>query len=104
MNVGAIEGQTVEAARARIELPGLLAMRCYAALAIMLFHLTALPKLQIPGYLSFVPTHFSFGVPLFYIVSAFGLFVGTRAESNREPNCANSTSDAFCASHRYFTL
>lgn len=51
-------------------------MRCYAAMAIMLFHLVALPKLQIPDYLSFIPTHFGFGVPLFYIVSAFGLFVG----------------------------
>lgn len=76
MNVGVLRGQATEAAPARIELPGLLAMRCYAALAIMLFHLIALPKLQIPDYLSFIPTHFGFGVPLFYIVSAFGLFVG----------------------------
>lgn len=60
----------------RIELPGLLAMRCYAALSIVLVHLIELPKLQIPSYLWFVPTHFGNGVPLFYIVSAFGLFVG----------------------------
>ncbi|MER8573382.1 acyltransferase [Mesorhizobium sp. M1409] len=76
MNVEVLRGQAAETARARIDLPGLLAMRCYAALAIMLFHLIALPKLQTPTYLSFIPTHFGFGVPLFYIVSAFGLFVG----------------------------
>jgi peptidoglycan/LPS O-acetylase OafA/YrhL len=42
----------------------------------VLFHLVALPKLEIPVYLSFIPTHFGYGVPLFYTVSAFGLFVG----------------------------
>ncbi|TGT85100.1 MULTISPECIES: acyltransferase [unclassified Mesorhizobium] len=65
-----------KASNLRIELPGLLAMRCYAALSIVLLHLIELPKLQIPSYLWFVPTHFGNGVPLFYIVSAFGLFVG----------------------------
>ncbi|RWC32694.1 acyltransferase [Mesorhizobium sp.] len=76
MNVEIDRGRTLAVAKSRIELPGLLAMRCYAALSIVLVHLIALPKLQIPGYLWFVPTHFGNGVPLFYIVSAFGLFVG----------------------------
>lgn len=76
MNVEAHRELTAEPTRTHIDLPGLLAMRCYAAMAIMLFHLIALPKLQIPAYLSFVPTNFSLGVPLFYTVSAFGLFVG----------------------------
>ncbi len=53
-------------------------MRCYAALSIFLVHLIALPKLPIPTYLWFLPAHFGNGVPLFYIVSAFGLFVGYR--------------------------
>lgn len=60
----------------RQNLPGLLAMRWYAALAIVLVHLIALPKLRLPGYLWFVPNYFGNGVPLFYLVSAFGLFVG----------------------------
>ncbi|MES0002674.1 acyltransferase [Mesorhizobium sp. M0051] len=51
-------------------------MRCYAAISIVLVHLIALPQLQVPSYLWFVPAHFGNGVPLFYIVSAFGLFVG----------------------------
>ncbi|MBZ9720348.1 acyltransferase [Mesorhizobium sp. AD1-1] len=61
---------------ARIDLPGLLAMRCYAALSIVLFHMVWLTKLEIPDYLGFVRSHFGYGVPLFFIVSAFGLCVG----------------------------
>ncbi|MER8674726.1 MULTISPECIES: acyltransferase [unclassified Mesorhizobium] len=67
--------QATEDGSARIELPGLLAMRCYAALAVLLVHLITLPKLPIPAQLSFIPTHLIYGVPLFYVVSAFGLFV-----------------------------
>ncbi|WP_181176339.1 acyltransferase [Mesorhizobium sp. B2-3-5] len=74
MNVEVAGKQTQTTAR--IELPGLLAMRCYAALAIVLVHLIALPKLPLPAYLNFIPMNFGYGVPLFYIVSAFGLFVG----------------------------
>ncbi|MER8411806.1 MULTISPECIES: acyltransferase [unclassified Mesorhizobium] len=86
MNVEIDRRFVVKDAHSRIELPGLLAMRCYAALSIVLVHLIALPKLQIPGYLWFVPTHFGNGVPLFYIVSAFGLFVGYsgRIETRQE--------------------
>ncbi|WP_181182962.1 acyltransferase [Mesorhizobium sp. B3-2-1] len=74
------KANALEDAHSRIELPGLLAMRCYAALSIVLVHLIALPRLQIPSYLSFIPAHFGNGVPLFYIVSAFGLFVGYRGK------------------------
>lgn len=67
---------TSNTASERHNLPGLLAMRWYAALSIVLVHLIALPKLRLPEYLTFVPNSFGNGVPLFYIVSAFGLFVG----------------------------
>ncbi|MER9723810.1 MULTISPECIES: acyltransferase [unclassified Mesorhizobium] len=76
MNLAISRAQAVDAYAARIELPGLLAMRCYAALSIFLVHLIALPNLPIPSQLSFILTHFGYGVPLFYAVSAFGLFVG----------------------------
>lgn len=76
MSINISERSPSRAAHIRIELPGLLAMRCYAAMAIVLFHLVALAPLRTPNYLSFVSTHFGFGVPLFYTVSAFGLFVG----------------------------
>lgn len=76
MNTGSKNGEELAPPKLRIELPGLLAMRCYAALSIVLAHLIALPKLNIPSYLWFVPAHFGNGVPLFYVVSAFGLFVG----------------------------
>lgn len=72
MNIEVREQPTAE----RVELPGLLAMRCYAALSIVLVHLIALPKLPLPAYLNFIPLNFGYGVPLFYVVSAFGLTVG----------------------------
>ncbi len=57
-------------------MPGLEAMRLYAALLIILFHLVHIPGLELPGSLHFIATHFGFGVPLFYVISAFGLFLG----------------------------
>lgn len=60
----------------RIKLSGLDATRCYAALSIVLFHLVHMAKLDVPEPANFIETHFGFGVPLFYMVSAFGLFLG----------------------------
>jgi peptidoglycan/LPS O-acetylase OafA/YrhL len=60
------------------KLPGLEALRFFAAAAIIIFHTTLLPGLVVPSSFSFVPTHFGNGVPLFYAVSAFGLFYGYR--------------------------
>ena len=58
------------------KLPGLDAMRFYAAAMIVLFHLVHLTKLEIPLYLHFIRTQFGIGVPFFYMVSAFSLMVG----------------------------
>jgi peptidoglycan/LPS O-acetylase OafA/YrhL len=59
-----------------VRLPGLEAARFYAASMILLFHFVHLSKVEVPGYLGFIATHFGFGVPLFYVVSAFGLSLG----------------------------
>lgn len=60
----------------KIKLTGLEAVRCYAALLIIFFHLFHLANIEVPTSLGFIGTHFGFGVPLFFMVSAFGLFLG----------------------------
>jgi peptidoglycan/LPS O-acetylase OafA/YrhL len=60
----------------RLKLESLDALRFFAAAMIVLFHLVKMAKLQIPSYLHFIPNNFGLGVPLFYLVSAFGLTLG----------------------------
>jgi len=62
----------------RIKLDGLVAARFFAALMVVLFHLVAMPNpdLQIPPSLSFIRNHLAIGVPLFFAISAFSLYVG----------------------------
>lgn len=69
------------AMRARQRLHGLEAIRFFAALMIILFHLVHLPSLALPDYLAFIGKYFAIGVPLFYVVSAFGLFLGYRGRT-----------------------
>lgn len=61
---------------ARVRLPGLEATRFFAASAIVLFHFVHLSKVEVPTSFGFIGTHFGMGVPLFYVVSAFGLSLG----------------------------
>lgn len=60
----------------RTELEGLIAVRFFAAATIILYHLVTIPALAAPRSLGFIEKYFSYGVPLFYMVSAFGLFYG----------------------------
>jgi peptidoglycan/LPS O-acetylase OafA/YrhL len=60
----------------RVQLDGANAARFYAALSIVLFHLLALTKIEIPPYLTFIKNYGGFGVPLFYVLSAFALSYG----------------------------
>src|SRR5690606_21374222 len=48
-------------------LPGLDAVRFYAATAVILFHLAPLSGLPLPAELRFIAQYFGFAVPLFYI-------------------------------------
>lgn len=61
-------------AEARRELlPGLHGLRAAAAMAVLLFHLHAIPQLQVPQHLPWIATHFGLGVHLFFALSAFSL-------------------------------
>jgi len=62
--------------RERVKLDGLTAARFYAALMIVMFHVAQMPKLTMHPDLIFVSAHFGLGVPLFYTISAFSMFVG----------------------------
>lgn len=57
-------------------LEGINAARFYAALSIALFHMAVLAKLDLPPCLIFIRNYGAFGVPLFYILSAFALSYG----------------------------
>lgn len=62
-------------------------MRAYAAFAIVIFHVAHLSGVGVPQSLQFIKTFFAYGVPLFFVVSAFSLAYGyegklsTRAET-----------------------
>src|SRR5262249_59286531 len=60
----------------RTQLEGANAVRFWAAMSIVLFHLALLPKKELPGFLSVIPNFAGFGVPLFYVLSAFALSYG----------------------------
>jgi peptidoglycan/LPS O-acetylase OafA/YrhL len=55
---------------------GIEAGRFYAASAIILFHLHGISGLLVPPELKFISVYFGQGVPLFFVISAFGMCVG----------------------------
>jgi peptidoglycan/LPS O-acetylase OafA/YrhL len=57
-------------------LGGIEALRAYAAGAIVIFHLIHLGGVEPPHALEFMKWFFGFGVPLFFVVSAFSLTYG----------------------------
>lgn len=86
----------------RTKLAGLDATRCFAALAIILFHLVRMPDLVIPQPLYFIKNYFGFGVPLFYIVSAFGLYVGYLGKIESRQDLHEYFTRRFSELHRSF--
>lgn len=64
--VGAVKGR----------LGGIEALRAYAAVSVILFHLIGSGGLTVPEQLVFIGSHFGQGVPLFFVVSGFSLAYG----------------------------
>ncbi|MGO4703294.1 acyltransferase family protein [Dyella sp. 2RAB6] len=60
----------------RTRLDGIESLRAYAAVSIVFFHLIGSGGATVPDSLSFIKTHFGFGVPLFFVVSGFSLAYG----------------------------
>jgi peptidoglycan/LPS O-acetylase OafA/YrhL len=69
MNTG-----TLQSTKPRLH--GIESLRAYAAVAIILFHVIGIASLQIPEILNFIKYYFGFGVPLFFVVSAFSMAYG----------------------------
>ncbi len=60
----------------RPHLPGVESARAYAAFAIVIFHVAHLAPVAVPQSLEFIKIFFAYGVPLFFVVSAFSLAYG----------------------------
>ena len=60
----------------RPHLPGVESARAYAAFAIVIFHVIHLTQAPVPHSLEFMKWFFGYGVPLFFVVSAFSLAYG----------------------------
>ncbi|WP_454876728.1 acyltransferase family protein [Pseudomonas farris] len=65
-------------------LEGLNSLRGIAAVLIVIFHVLGIHGLKIPPQLSFVPAYFGLGVPLFFVISAFSLFLSTTSRVGKE--------------------
>src|SRR4029077_12362296 len=57
-------------------LEGLDSLRAYAASSIIVFHMVWVAHVELPRGLIFARNYFGFGVPLFFVVSAFSLAFG----------------------------
>lgn len=62
--------------KATARLDGIESLRAYAAVSIIFFHLIGSGGVSVPDSISFIKTHFGFGVPLFFVVSGFSLAYG----------------------------
>lgn len=60
----------------RAHLGGVESLRAYAAFAIVIFHVIHLTQASVPKSLEFMKFFFGYGVPLFFVVSAFSLAYG----------------------------
>jgi peptidoglycan/LPS O-acetylase OafA/YrhL len=58
-------------------LPGVHGLRTIAVVMIVLFHLHGLGKVALPETAGLIASHFGFGVPLFFVLSAFSLMYST---------------------------
>jgi len=60
----------------RTQLEGANAVRFWAAMSIVMYHVALLPKKELPAFLWVITNFGGFGVPLFYVLSAFALSYG----------------------------
>ena len=64
-------------------LPGIHGLRGIAALAVVLFHLQHIGRVNPPAFFSFIGRDFGYSVHLFFIVSAFSLMYSTERRTNQ---------------------
>ena len=64
-------------------LPGLLGLRGFAAVAVILFHLVHITEISVPVIFQFIAVDFGKGVHLFFVLSAFSLMHSTERTMHR---------------------
>ncbi|WP_137819726.1 acyltransferase [Pseudomonas sp. 2FG] len=65
-------------------LTGLHSLRGLAALSIVVFHTLGIAKLAIPDQFGFINIYFGLGVPLFFTISCFSLFLSTSSRVGQD--------------------
>lgn len=65
-------------------LTGLTSLRGIAALLILVFHTHGILGLKLPDELLFVKNYFGLGVPIFFVISAFSLYLSTTRRISTE--------------------
>lgn len=68
----------------KANLIGLNALRGIAAVTIVIFHVHGIPNLTLAPALTFIQRFFGLGVPLFFVISAFSLFLSTSSRVGSE--------------------
>jgi peptidoglycan/LPS O-acetylase OafA/YrhL len=66
------------------KLEGLNALRGWAAVLIVIFHVQGIHGLKLPAEMGFITRYFGLGVPLFFVISAYSLFLSTRSRVGTE--------------------
>ena len=63
---------------------GLHSLRGLAAISIVIFHTFGMHNLELPAEFLFIKQYFGLGVPLFFVISAFSLFLSTTARVGKD--------------------
>lgn len=74
----------MESKKSHLRLEGLNSLRGWAAILIVIFHVLGIHNLKIPPELAFIPQYFGLGVPLFFVISAFSLFLSTSSRIGKD--------------------
>lgn len=78
------KGLQVNLIKSHSRLEGLNSLRGWAAVLIVVFHVLGIHNLKIPPEMAFIPRYFGLGVPLFFVISAFSLFLSTSSRVGKD--------------------
>lgn len=68
----------------KVQLTGIDALRGYASVVIVMFHIVGIPNLTISENLQFIKSYFGLAVTFFFVISSFSLFLGNAKKYRNE--------------------